>query len=266
MSENSIWLLTVDHNWLKLGDFELESAGQWIHACVRFSKTEGVIQTSVDGRAVETFDISYNSSVDSFNITLGTRYRYFNHFWAGLVTNINLFLDDTSLDLRTMSADPCRNAAQGDFLSWENMTWIQEGDVLEVIDMDEAGVCGQGKFYNLPLPSSGLTWSEAHRLCSLVGEGRLTDIQTVEDLENLISSYPTCKSFWAPYTDEVEEGRFVNFYTGAPLPDLPWVPGNPKMGRVGNNVQIHGDHVGLVDTSDYRKACSSCNISKVSFS
>ena len=41
-------LTELNDSWLKLGDFELESAGQWIHACVRFSKTEGVIQASVD--------------------------------------------------------------------------------------------------------------------------------------------------------------------------------------------------------------------------
>ena len=230
-----MWIF-VNSSWVKLGIFEPKAVKQWVHTCLKYNRSEGIIEASVDGKDTKTLSAPSSGSVENFNITFGKTYKYFNDFFGGLVTNLNMFNYNNSVDLRTMSANPC--LYPGDFFSWADMTWLKEGDAPREIDLDEEEVCGEEEFYNLALPSEH-KWKEANRICTFVGDGKVPEIENTEELQKIVEASSSCKFIWTPYSDEEEENTFVSLYTGLPMPSLPWKPGNPNLGTGANAVQIH---------------------------
>ena len=95
---------------------------------------------------------------------------------------------------------------------------------------------------------------------------RSTHFSNLSFIQKLFEiSNQQCGFLWTPYTDEAEESTFLNIYDGQPMPELPWKTGKPNLGRAGNNVLLHsdGNDTGLVDSPQYRLACTACNISRV---
>ena len=180
------------------------------------------------------------------------------------MTNINLFNYSSDHDLRKMSANPCLYAAQGDLLSWDEITWERDGETVEQISLEEEDICSREMFYNVPLPSV-YQWSHANDACSILGAGSIPQIRNTREMEKLAELTAHCKFRWTPYSDETEENSFVDIYDGQPIPDLPWKAGNPNLGRSGNNVLLWAENgnSGLADATSYRLACAACNISKV---
>ena len=265
--EAEIWLLVNDRvqdlTWFKVGKIELKSVKQWVHCCVGHKRSEGLIEASVDGRQREMFQLSQLSVRESFNISLGkSYYKYFKSFFGGLVTNINIFLYNQSLDLEAMSSEPCKSA--GDVLSWADSTWLHQGDGLAEMDLEPEEICGDVRLHNVLLPSQG-KWSSASHLCSILGDGRIPEVRNMKAMQDLVNMSDVCKFVWTPYTDEEEENKFLSTYSGQPMPDLPWRAGNPNLGRAANRALIFYNkrELGLVDAPHYREACIVCNISKV---
>ena len=60
-------------------------------------------------------------------------------------------------------------------------------------------------------------------------------------MENVRELTKPCTWTWTPYTDQIQENTFVNFYDGQAMPDLPWKAGNPNLGRAANNVLLFSD-------------------------
>lgn len=255
---------------MKIKEFQLEIK-QWVHTCFNFNRLEGIIDVSVDGSEIKTFNVQNTTGTapETFNITVGkaqdSRFRYFHQPFDGLVTNINIFNSSSDHDLRNMSASPCLYASQGDFLSWDDITWERDGETVEEITLEEEDICGREKFYNVPLPSV-FQWDTANYACSVLGAGSIPQIRNIREMEKLIELTGSCKFTWTPYSDETEEKSFVNIYTGQSVPDLPWKEGNPSLGRAGNNVLLFSGEngtSGLADAASHRSACTVCNISKV---
>ena len=269
-TESSLWVLAYS-NWMKIKQFQLEIK-QWVHTCLNFNRLEGILDVSVDGSEVKTFHVENTTGAapETFNLTVGkvqTGFAYFHHPFGGLVTNINMFNSSSDHDLRNMSANPCLYAPQGDFLSWDDITWERDGETVEEITLDEEDedICSREKFYNVPLPSE-YKWDTADSACSVLGAGSIPQLRNTREMEKLIQLTAPCKFTWTPYSDEMEEDSFVNIYTGQPLPALPWKEGNPNLGRAGNGVLLFSGEngtSGLADAASYRSACAACNISKV---
>ena len=265
-TENVLWILAYS-NWLKIKEFKLEMK-QWVHTCVNFNRLEGIIDVSVDGSEIETFNVENTTATETFNITVGkvqTGFKYFGNSFGGLVTNINIFNSSSDHDLRNMSANPCLYALSGDFLSWEDITWERDGETVEQLRSDEEDICSREKFYNVPLPSK-YQWDTAKHACNVLAAGNIPETPDIREMEKLAELTGSCKFTWIPYSDETEENSFVNIYSGQPMPALPWREGNPNLGRTGNNVLLFSDKsepIGLTDAAHYRTACAVCNISKV---
>ena len=63
-TENVLWILAYS-NWLKIKEFQLEMK-QWVHTCVNFSRLEGIIDVSVDGGEIETFNVENTTATETF--------------------------------------------------------------------------------------------------------------------------------------------------------------------------------------------------------
>ena len=232
------------------------------------STSNSTSSTSTTSKSTTTTINTTTFAVETFNITVGkvlNGFKYFNKPFGGLVTNINIFNYSSEHDLKNMSANPCLYAAHGDLLSWDDIAWESDGETVEQISIDEEEICIGEKFYNVPLPTL-FNWNSAQHACSILGDGKISQIQNIREMEKLVELSAPCIFRWTPYSDENEEGSFINIYDGEPMPNLPWKKGNPSLGTAGNNVLLkHEINVasGLTDAASYRSACAVCNISKV---
>ena len=211
-----MWLF-VNSTRVKIAALELKFAQQWVHTCLRYNRSEGLIEASVDGNNVETVTVPSSSAIENFNISIGKEYLYFNDIFGGLVTNINIFDNNKSLELQSMSGSPCLYT--GDFLSWADFTWLKEGATPDEINVrGEEEVCGQVGSYNLLLPSL-YNWEEANKVCSILGNGRVPEIRNTKELQYYVEISKPCQAIWTPYSDEREEGTFVRKSFNPPLSD-----------------------------------------------
>ena len=72
----------------------------------------------------------------------------------------------------------------------------------------------------------------------------------------------SCEKIWTPFSDEEEEGVFVNLEDGTEAQFLPWMDGQPNGGSLQHSVAIKtsGGNTPYMDVSPGAAYCSWCTL------
>ena len=166
-----------------------DSSHHWINVCMQVDRTNGVVKSSVNGAAVVTIKFNFTRTFGTLNITVGVPIDEYktevSDQFLGLLTNVNIFTLTPHRDIRKMSSSLCSSSASGDYLSWEQMEWIQHGELLEIHHLGTDEMCGADNFLSLPLPTT-LRWTEARYRCHLLSQGNLAEIRSGEELSSAV--------------------------------------------------------------------------------
>ena len=221
---NAVLWANVDHlYWYNLGKAKSRELHDWIHICVEINLDSNSLRASIQGKIFPTvYNVSGLSAKHELNLGLGLVDHSMNinekvQFF-GSITNINIYRNKEKSLLNKMAENPCYFPEKEALLMWTSMNWDFVGQVIEK-NIENKTLCSPDKYINLRLP---FLWrkSTAKDTCAKLGNGKLTDFSNPSnlssiDLENMYGKhYSNCKYFWTPYTDETNEGVFINENNG----------------------------------------------------
>ena len=138
--------------------------------------------------------------------------------FSGSVTNINVFRAKDKTLLKRQAEKPCSFSSKEAILSWPSMQWKITENVSQTT-IHKHTLCSVTDYINLRLP---LLWrkSSAKDFCSKLGDGKISEFSDPSNLSNLHmeemygNRFSECEFFWTPYSDENEEGVFINENSG----------------------------------------------------
>ena len=122
------------------------------------------------------------------------------------------------VDLQKLTTSLCDSSTlERKVMTWEEMEWEVSGESVSSVEVEDEKVCSRSGLDMLLLPDL-LTYQEADAACHKLGDSPIAEPRDPSDLRNLTSWYGssllTCKHVWTPYSDESQEGVFVNDNTG----------------------------------------------------
>ena len=219
--QGNLWANIHDQHWYFLGTAKYRELMDWIHICVEIDSDSKSLRASIHKNIYPTvFNVSGLSPNHEMNLRLGVVDNSMNEKaqFFGSVTNINIYRGKGKMLFNKISDNPCYFPPEESLLTWSSMNWDIVGNVQQ-IDIAIKTLCLPNKYINLRLP---FIWrkSTAIDICAKLGNGKITDFQDPSNLSNINmesiygKKYLDCKYFWTPYTDENEEGVFVNENTG----------------------------------------------------
>ena len=160
-----------------------------MNVCMKVDRTNGLVKSSVNGAAVVTIKFNFTRNFGKLNITVGVPIDEYktevSDQFLGMLTNLNIFTLTSPRDIQKMSSSLCSTSESGDYLSWEQMEWIQNGEFLEILQLGTDEMCGGDNFLSLPLPTT-LRWTEARYRCHLLSKGNLAEIRSNEELSSVV--------------------------------------------------------------------------------
>ena len=130
------------------------------------------------------------------------------------------------MEVQELSRQLCDNdlALEGSILSWEEMEWRLSGVSVVSVKVEREEVCSQSGDHLILLPAL-LSYQEARSACAKLGEAAVGGPRDPANLSNLTSWYGgsllSCSSVWTPYTDQHQEGVFINDNTGDIMRQIP---------------------------------------------
>ena len=261
----------MGYTGMKLGEIEDPRPDVWYRSCLGVDMDNRVLSMAVNGKMLAKSSLIGNMTTSKLislknNLHIGVWYKHkatpSKHQFSGAISNIQIYEGGnlSSLSLLQPGCGP-----PGDFLAWQDMDWNTSGDSLNITDEDEHTVCRPKDTYEIAFPS-GLSQQEALTTCQKLGGGRMTTVDTPEELAaylqwfTRLSPSQSCQSIWTPYSDADMEGEYVNIEDGEPAAFLAWYPTEPDGGVDQNAVAIM-PRLGLtsmVDTEENLPNCFSC--------
>ena len=240
-------------SWIYFGDIFEPKLYYWYHMCSLVDTVRGLFSVSINGKRMAT-EILVESLLQnrpkllSNNLIVGkmtqvsTAKEPFDDKFLGYVSNVQAFsASNRSID--SLSANACRE--EGDILAWTSSVWRQTGEGVTREETDHAGLCSREGTYNLAL-SLGLDQRQAVDTCAKLGGGRMTVVNDPEELTRFANWFQgtvpgACSRIWTPYSDQVQEGRYVSLEDGTLSTFLPWAVDQPNGGRAENGIDIRLD-------------------------
>ena len=147
------------------------------------------------------------------------------------------------------------------------MRWDPVRNMSEIrdIDIDIKEICTKVNEEPVTLP---LYWSfgTAHYMCNKLGNGTITgflqpeNISGVDFLSKYGSHYKDCDFFWTPYSDENEEGRYCEVYSGREISKFDWGNDQPNGERAENILALESRSNKLFDVNNEKSICVSCMV------
>ena len=140
-----------------------------------------------------------------------------------------------------MGCENFRGNTNGDIVNWNEAEWSTKNIIVQTMDMNE--ICQTHKRHIL---LQGRRTPNEHKvLCnSLNGTistpGNTDDIEKLAEIIKMHPSGHAVKRFWTGWSDEEEEGVFINVDTGLPLSSSKenWYPGEPNGGALENCIAV----------------------------
>ena len=126
---------------------------------------------------------------------------------------------DPTTEVEELSSSLCDSEGdlEGSILTWEEMEWRLSGDSVFLVEVEREEVCSQSGHHLILLPAL-LSYQEARSACAKLGEAALGGPRDPASLSDLTSWYGrsllSCSSVWTPYSDQQQEGVFINENTG----------------------------------------------------
>ena len=268
--------------WYDLGQVTRETFLFWIHVCVEVDTINGTLRASINGGNVTTVEkVRGLNPGQKLHMRLGLGHdnrddNLYQHF--GSVSNINIFTLQNGVkvkeNLRTKSA--CEQIGYSFFQSWMDSKWKIIGKGAHEEELDEKVFCSKSTVLNFRIP---LLWNkhEATKECRkyaehaniskppLLDRNDTTDV----DMKNIYGEKYTdtqCKYFWTHFTDQYEEGCFVDENTDKSTmynsSDINWSRGEPQGGRRENYLVIRQQTKAFDDMDWEKEICVSCEVEK----
>ena len=237
----------------------------WMHICADINSLTGNISVSLNGQpsvTVTALKLKKNrpqTLKNKFEIGLTKAATQTNSQYFGSVANINIFYHDSTQSVEAMSESTFEN---GNYMSWSRIEFNKKGKNVKI--GKETVWDGAEQSYSILLPVKA-SWTQADTYCKTLGQGRMTEIQTLEGLKNLAiwvrKTEESCVKLWMPISDEVTEGVYINSNQGTKQTFLPWIPGQPDGGTQQNYVGFYLQESAFYDR-DYDQLCVSCTLSR----
>ena len=214
----------------------------WSHACTTVDVESGQVLVVMNGI------ITHNTTINSkdFKNNMPTVFR--NNLVLGITqmkpsgapefikqseastSDVNVFSVPLTIP-QMVNITSTGQPTEGDIVSWSEATWRFNGDVFKVKRED---VSKTSSFPNLYKMADGFhSWSDCMELCPRIqAGGRVPLTLSLEEAGHLAQLYSYNQSkemFWAPFMYNTE-GVFIDYYTGTPMTESLWVPGQPNGG------------------------------------
>ena len=260
-----IWIFW-DKGMYKLVSIGNPKVNYWYHICLEIDLEENKITASVDGKLVGSVHEQNITNIPTYlKINLGKWLStdYEEDQFQGSVTNVQAFTVATDHNITALTSQPC--GVTGDILAWQVQDWRVEGTRWLLVEELEESVCDQGDNYTVAIPVQ-MGIHEAMDICKMKLKNSTMPYQ--EDIVSL-QAYTTwyfnitdglCRAVWTPFSDEVDEGLFVNMFDNTKAAFLPWAASCPNGGTTDNFVRIASSSRLYRDTQTdgYGICCSSC--------
>ena len=218
-----LWANVDYKNWYILGNATTEQLFDWMHICVEINSSNKTLKAAIQQKIFPTvFNISgLTPGLKLNNFKLGVvhhSYALNKVQFSGSLTNINVFRAKDKTLLKRQSEKPCSFSSKEAILSWPSMKWKITENVSQTT-IHKHTLCSVTDYINLRLP---LLWrkSSAKDFCSKLGDGKVSEFSDPSNLSNLKmdemygNRFSECEFFWTPYSDENEEGVFINENSG----------------------------------------------------
>ena len=152
-------------------------------------------------------------------------------------------------------------------IPWEAMRWDQVGGTNDLVTgaINVKEICTKISEEPVTLP---LIWNfnTALETCKKLGSGKITGFSQTENISEVDfltiygKEYKDCEYFWTPYSDEKEEGRYREVYTGEEISSFDWESGQPNGDRMENILALVPRINKFRDVSNEADSCVSCTL------
>ena len=259
-----------DDGWYRLGIIENPRLNYWYHVCLQVDTPRNQITAVVNGKLVGTANGGMTNSPTTLQMAIGKwksreKTGKKEEQFEGSVTNIQLFSISPHQNITKLSSDPC--GLVGDLLAWRSEDWRVEGERWLLVEEVEESVCDEGTNYTVAIPVE-MGINEALDICrKKLNNSYIPYQNTLESVKKYGAWYSNitggaCSSVWTPFSDEKNEGNFVNMNNGLEA-NLFWTKTQPNGGRDQNYVVMSSLSHLYTDVQQQAFAvCTSCLLDK----
>ena len=214
----------------------------WSHACTAVNANTGNVTVVITG--IVTHDVVIKSkeflantgvSLEK-NLVLGIRQvdgsaNTITQSEAS-VTNLNIFSGFLNVS-KMVSLTTTGKCKDGDVLSWIDAQWDFTGSVESLTE----DFCKEEKFPEMYIFSHGFEkWTDCIHFCPKIhSSGRVplpSDVSNSALLANEFenNTKPSSNWVWASFHQSTD-GTFIDHFSGTPMPNTAWLPGQPNAGK-----------------------------------
>ena len=219
-----LWANVANKDWYILGNATTEQFLDWMHICVEIDLSKKTLKATIQQKLFPTvFNVSGltpDLKLNNFKLGVVHHSNELNEIvqFSGSVTNINVFRAKDKTLLKRQAEEPCSFSSKEAILSWQSMKWKITENVLQTT-IHKHALCSETDYINLRLP---FLWrkNSAKDFCRKLGDGTISEFSDPSNLSNLHmeemygNRFSECEFFWTPYSDENEEGVFINENSG----------------------------------------------------
>ena len=187
----------------------------------------------------------------------------------GKMTDVNIWNYSMTLEVMKSWTKCNSESGGGNVINWETAEWATWD--LEVENVDKFEICQIDKKPGLTIFPRKRTFRESLELCQRLG-GTMAVADSEKKSQEIMKLLSSTKDkiclpwsggkSWTGYTDEKEEGKFVDVNTGEEMNWSKWILGEPNGGQRGNCVGINAEGK-MFDAQCSSKYCTLCELEKV---
>ena len=264
--EAYLWI-RVRSTWKRITKIERHWLNSFVHVCSELDITNGDVKIAVNGKdpiSLNVEDLKKENPVSLENTLMVGHSELINGkplSYEGFITNFKV-IDSTAStsDVQELSQNLCDST--GTIIN-EGTKWKLNGKVAE-LEEESWIICNKNLTYRLAIPSA-MNWYESMDVCRKLSFGNVTEVKDWKDLNYVVSlfSNPTavCEFIWTPYSDENDEGTYINARFGNLASYMPWEVSEPNGGTDESLVLLSRITKGYSDNvSTKGPACTVCEI------
>ena len=262
----NLWVDIHKGTFVNLQDVPKPWTHVWMQVCADIDTVTGMLGVSLNGGKTVSINIeelkagkpNYLAAKIVLGLSDTNLPSVFDTQFFGSVANLNIFNQNGGKSVDEMSRSPCD---QGDFMNWSDI----ELDISEKANVifTDSPCNGPRKAYTMVLPFMA-SWYRGDHLCKSMGNGKMTEIASVEKLNLTIAfvreTKGWCTRLWLPISDTEEEGLFRNTNTRVVESFLPWGPRQPNGQLIENHVSLTLDEMDYRDYLGSERLCVSCEL------
>ena len=214
--EDAFWIEFNNASWIPFHRTPLVELKTWINVCVEINIVTKIFKLSVNGEVLQRGSTEFNFRENyNLNLKLGQTENSWSlqkYQFVGMVRSVNIFSMKVlkNISVENLSNEPESYEKIADLLSWDDTNWNLYGSNVQWKTIEDDPLYSD----SIKLPHL-LSFQVARKVCSLLG-GYISDVsenQNVTKLDLMVENIDPF-GFWIPYTDEIKENEFVNYYTG----------------------------------------------------